>query len=329
MDGLMQRSIEFILALQASGRMLILPMQFFTFLGLENFFFLVLPAVYWCLDSVLGLQIGYLLILSNGLNFLFKLAFHGPRPYWVNPEINPLAGETSFGIPSGHAQNAAGIWGLMAHKIGTSWAYVLGFGIAFLVGFSRLMLGMHFPHDVLAGWLIGLILLLLFVRLWNPISDILIKQSLIRQILLGFAASLILAGLGIGTGYLLRNYELPTEWSTNAQLAGGLTPDPLSLEAILTSSGTLFGFAAGAALIRHIGGFQVKGSAWKRLLRYAIGLAGILILWRGLGLVFPRGEDIPGYMLRYFRYSLVGFWVTFGAPWFYIRFNLAPKPVLK
>jgi len=112
-------------------------------------------------------------------------------------------------------------------------------------------------------------------------------------------------------------------------MAGGLTPDPLSLEAILTSSGTLFGFAAGAALIRHIGGFQVTGSAWKRLLRYAIGLAGILILWRGLGLVFPRGEDIPGYMLRYFRYSMVGFWVTFGAPWFYIRFNLAPKPVLK
>ena len=64
----------------------------------------------------------------------------------------------------------------------------------------------------------------------------------------------------------------------------------------------------------------------KRALRYLIGLVGILIFWFGLGAIFPRQEEIISYVLRYFRYVLVGFWVSGGAPWVFLRFKLADKP---
>jgi hypothetical protein len=61
----------------------------------------------------------------------------------------------------------------------------------------------------------------------------------------------------------------------------------------------------------------------KRALRYIIGLAGVVILWMGLGAAFPRNEEIVSYSLRYFRYALVGFWVSGGAPWLFFRFKLS------
>ncbi len=328
MDYLIERGLELIITIQSWGDWLIAPMRFFTFLGLEEFFFLVLPAVYWTIDARLGLQIGYLLILSNGMNSIFKLLFHAPRPYWLSAQVRPWTIESSFGVPSGHAQNAVGIWGLMAYRIGRNWAYFLGFGIAFLVGFSRLFLGVHFPHDVIVGWLIGGVLLWLFIKLWKPVSNWLSTQSLGRQIGLAFLASFLIAGLGVAVGLGLQGYEIPQEWLANLITAGGGLPDPISLEGIITSAGTLFGFGAGAALINSLGGYATSGPLWKRILRYLLGLAGILILWRGLGGILPRGEEFIPYLLRYLRYALVGFWVSAGAPWlfFHIKLAAAPKP---
>jgi hypothetical protein len=71
-----------------------------------------------------------------------------------------------------------------------------------------------------------------------------------------------------------------------------------------------------------MGGFQAEGPIWKRALRYIVGLIGVVILWMVLGAVFPRQEELISYSLRYLRYALVGFWVTGGAPWLFLRFSL-------
>ena len=73
-----------------------------------------MPALYWCIDARLGLRVGMILLLSNGLNAVLKLAFHTPRPYWVDARVTGFAAESSFGLPSGHAQSAASVWGLLA-----------------------------------------------------------------------------------------------------------------------------------------------------------------------------------------------------------------------
>lgn len=58
---------------------------------------------------------------------------------------------------------------------------------------------------------------------------------------------------------------------------------------------------------------------------YVIGLIGVLILWMGLGEIFPRGDGFLFYTLRFIRYTLVGWWVTGGAPWIFIHFKIVEE----
>jgi hypothetical protein len=259
------------------------------------------------------------------VNSIFKVVFAAPRPFWVSSEVRAMSVETSFGVPSGHAQNAMAMWGIMAYGLGKRWAWVIAILLTFFIGLSRLYLGMHFIQDVLAGWLIGGLLLGAFVLVWNPVSAWILQRSLLQQIGLAFVMSLIIIALGAWNVDRLSGYVIPQEWMDNA-LRSGAAPDPISMENFLTSAGSFFGIAAGAAWIASRGGFQAAGPVEKRALRYVIGLIGILILWRGLGEVFPRDPNLISYILRYFRYTLVGLWIMAGAPWLFFHFKLANKP---
>ena len=320
--------IDWVLAVQSLGAWLALPMRFLSFLGDENFFFLVLPLLYWSVDSRLGLRVAFVLITSNFLNSFVKLVFALPRPYWISAQVQPLGSETTFGIPSGHAQNSVALWGIMADGIRKPWAWAAALGLAFLIGISRLYLGLHFAGDVVAGWLIGGLLLFAFVVLWDPFSAWIANQTFARQIVVAFLASLIMIGLGVWQATRLAGYILPPEWIDNA-LRAGEAPNPVSMENFITTAGTLFGLAAGLAWTASRGGYQADGLFVSRILRYGIGLIGILILWRGLGGIFPRDENLLSYLLRYFRYTLVGFWISAAAPWLFFHFKLSGKPKMQ
>ncbi|HSL29766.1 MAG TPA: phosphatase PAP2 family protein [Anaerolineales bacterium] len=325
MDTLAQSGIDWILAIQSLGAWLEPLMEFFTFLGYEDFFFIVLPLVYWSLDAGLGLRIAFILATSNYINAIAKVLFAAPRPYWVSAEVEPFSEESSFGTPSGHAQNAVANWGIMAASLNRRWAWAAAFVLAFLIGFSRLYLGMHFVHDVLVGWLIGLVLLFLFLRFWDPVARWLKEKTLGQQVLYAFVISILMVAVGLLVTLPMNAYVFPAEWTDNALRAGPL-PDPVSIEGILTSAGSFFGLAAGAAWIAARGGYSTAGPPAKRALRYIVGLVGIALFWYGLGEIFPRGETFVPLLLRYIRYTLVGFWVTAGAPWLFFHFKLAGEP---
>jgi membrane-associated phospholipid phosphatase len=324
MDILIQTGIDWIVSIQSLGSWLEWPMEFFTFLGEENFFFLVLPLIYWSIDAGLGLRIALILATSNYLNSIAKLLFAAPRPYWVSAQVKPFLAEHTFGIPSGHAQNAAALAGIIADwfSAGKRWVWVLAFVLTFLIGFSRIYLGLHFVHDVLAGWLMGYVILFAFIRFWDPVAAWLNTKTLLQQAMIAFMISLVMITIGALTTARLDGYIFPAEWVDNARRAGPV-PDPVSIETILTSAGSFFGLTAGMAWIAARGGYQVSGALEKRALRYVIGLIGIIILWFGLGQIFPRGETLIPLVLRYVRYALVGFWVTAGAPWLFFHFKLA------
>jgi len=325
MDFLLQTGVNWIVAIQSLGDWLEAPMKIFPFLGQEEFFFLILPLIYWSVDAGLGLKIAIILALSNNLQGIFKLLFADPRPYWVSARVKAFVAEGTFGLPSGHAQNAMALWGIMAAGIHKRWAWIVAFILAFLIGFSRIYLGVHFIHDVLAGWLIGGLLLWAVLWLWDPVAAWLKGKSLAQQIMIAFAVSMVFLTVGTWSAMRLDGYIFPEEWKVAALRAGPL-PDPVTIEGILTSAGSLFGLSAGVAWIGSRGGYQASGAVGKRALRYVIGLIGILILWFGLGQIFPRDETLISYILRYMRYSLVGFWVIAGAPWLFFHFKLAERP---
>jgi hypothetical protein len=129
--------------------------------------------------------------------------------------------------------------------------------------------------------------------------------------------------LGFGATSLRSGFQVPQMWNDNARLAGAELPAPVNPNSTFTSAGTFFGLAVGAAWIMSLGGYQAAGPIQKRALRYVIGLVGVLILYMGLGQIFPRNADLISYALRFVRYTLIGFWVAGGAPWVFKKIKLA------
>ncbi|MEW6031226.1 MAG: phosphatase PAP2 family protein [Chloroflexota bacterium] len=325
MDILVQNSIPMTAAMQGLEDWLIPIMEFFSFLGSEQFFLLVMPALYWCVDAGLGLRVGFILLLSSSLNNVFKLAFHGPRPFWVSTHVKAFAPETSFGMPSNHAQTAVGVWGTLAARPGRMWAWIAAAAVIALIGFSRVVLGVHFPQDVLAGWLIGGILLWAFQKFWRPVSARLAQMTFGAQVTLALVVSLTLILLGALTNLAWGGWVMPQEWIVNATANGGAVPDPLALSGLVSSAGALFGLAFGVSWMAARGGYSASGPGMKRALRYVVGVVGVLVFWYGLGAIFPRGEALLPYALRFIRYALVGAWIAAGAPRLFEKLQLTDK----
>jgi membrane-associated phospholipid phosphatase len=315
--------------LQSLGPWLQVIMKVFTNLGSEIFFILVMPAIYWCVDAYVGLRVGVMLLLSGTFNNIFKLLFRGPRPYWISDKVTPVVHESSFGIPSGHAMNSATVWGWMAVEAKKRWSTILALVIIFLIGFSRLVMGVHFLSDVLLGWLLGGILVLVFAKVNKPVGAWLKTLTYGKQILLAFASSTVMILLALAARSLHVEWQMPVEWAVRA---GEI--DPLSINGTLTMAGTWFGMLGGFAWLRHkYGIMSTKSPAWKLLIRYLVGLAGVLVIYLGLGQLFSMLSTTfelawVTALLRYIRYSLIGLWVSLLAPLLFKALKLAEiKPV--
>lgn len=315
------------LYLQSLGNWTYSIMKALSFLGQEEFFLVLMPFLYWCVDARLGLRVGMMLLLSNGVNGFLKVTFAGPRPYWLESSVEGVIGESSFGIPSGHAQIAASVWGYLAALIRKRGFTIVAILIIFLIGLSRLFLGVHFLRDVLSGWLIGALLVLLFIRLEPAFVRTISKWSF-RQKMLGILAGCTLLLIIFLVPFWLRDsYLLPQTWLNNALAdVPDVTPYPLSRDGVFTVIGTILGMLFGYTWFTHrYGVFNTEGSPPVVLLRFVLGLAGVLVLWFGLGQLFPRSEDLIGYGLRLFRYTLIGLWVSAVAPMIFMALKLAKR----
>jgi membrane-associated phospholipid phosphatase len=318
--------VELILFLQGLGRWPLVPMAIFTSLGNQAFYLLLLAILYWCINSQVGLRLGLLLMISGGINYLFKISLVSPRPYWYDARVLALSTEPTFGVPSGHAQQAVILWGMLAASARKSWAWWAAASMILLVSISRLYLGVHFPHDILLGWLIGIVLLIGFVSIEARIAGWFSNQKLWRQIVLAFIISIGLIGAALGVRLSLGDWELPEVWQ---QVAAQAAPDsrplePLSFAGVVSGSGAFFGLAAGAIWLEKKGGYSAWGTWKQRLLRLPIGTGGAGILYAGLGMLLPE-SGILAPILQYLLFFVLGFWFSGAAPLLFIYLRLAHK----
>ena len=326
MESIWAFEIEITKFLQGLGTWLQFPMELFTFLGNEEFYMLIMPALYWCVDPILGVRIGVMLVTSGTLNSTAKLLFKSPRPYWVDTQVQAFITESSFGLPSGHAMNSMSVWGLLAASLRKKAKRVIPVLVILLVGISRIYLGVHFTSDVLVGWLMGFLLLLVYLRSEKQITRWVKNISFSRFVVFMFLVALTAILINAGIISANRDWQIPSSWlATIAVTAPHSEIDPLSLDGTITNAAVFFGLVSGAMWFHRKGGFNAGGNWVLRLLRYVLGLAGVLVLWAGLGNVFPDSANLIGYSLRFVRYTLTGLWISAGAPLVFQKLGLLEK----
>ncbi|OFY96806.1 MAG: hypothetical protein A3K10_05465 [Bacteroidetes bacterium RIFCSPLOWO2_12_FULL_31_6] len=110
------------------------------------------------------------LVLSGVMSLILKYSIIRDRPFVSYPDIEKLseAGNSSF--PSGHTIEAFA----MAFAISTLFPY-LKFVIpvflwALLIAYSRMALGVHYPFDVLAGMVIGVLISYCTITVFNKVE---------------------------------------------------------------------------------------------------------------------------------------------------------------
>ena len=263
-----------------------------TYLGDETFYLLFMPLVYWCFDRRRGARLFILLLLSAYLNAIAKLMADQPRPFTFDKRVRAMVAAGGGGLPSGHTQNAVVVWGYLAAQARRkAWWLAAGF-LMVAIPVSRLYLGVHFPTDLIGGYLLGAVILILFLRLAPGFETWLGQHGSGTKILISLAGPILL---------MLLNWR----------------KDP----AVLASASVLMGVCTGFALERRYVGFSSKGAWWKKALRYLLGVVVLFGLWGGLKIVSAGLE--PAFLLRIVRYALVGLWGGLGAPWVFVRLKLA------
>ena len=151
--------------------------------GYPTFLILFLSFGYFYWSPEKFSRIAMLLFISGLINGFLKDYFQDPRPL-IEFMLDPRIGQ-SYGWPSGHAQIAVTLWGLIAIEFKNNWLTTFCVLMIGLVSFSRIYLGVHDIGDVFAGLLIGTIIL----TVWQLASiykfnDFLSKKLWIVTILL-------------------------------------------------------------------------------------------------------------------------------------------------
>ena len=147
--------------------------SFFSAFGEELLLVLILGFLYWGCDKKMGKAVGLNVLMGLIWNPMIKNVFLRRRPYFDHENIKILRvvdqnadpydiAAQGFSFPSGHSTNTVIAFGSLAvYKKRVVLFKVLAVVLPLLVGASRVILGVHYPTDVLAGWLLGAIVLVL------------------------------------------------------------------------------------------------------------------------------------------------------------------------
>jgi len=296
LENVLDWGIEVILWFQQFSPVLDWPFKSLTFLGDLEFFLILMPFIYWCLDRRTGVRLLILFLVSAYLNSIAKVLLNQPRPFQYDPRVKPLVPAEGGGLPSGHTQGAVVVWGYLASQSSRPARWVFAGILMIGIPLSRLYLGVHFPTDLIGGYILGALLLMMYLKLASKAETWLVQKGIFWQLMIAMVLPIFFILL------------CPRDALTS-----------------LNASSILFGFAPGVVIERRWIKFCAAGSLARRSLRLVVGLVILFGIWMGLRIAFAGCE--PAAVYRVVRYALVGLWGGLGAPWLFVRLKLAETEV--
>lgn len=116
--------------------------------------------------EIIMLSFGSAVIARLGIVALIRHFYYHPRPFLVIQNVHQLLPhdmESSF--PSGHMAFYFALATVLYHyhkKVG-----IVAFVLSGLMGFARIFVGVHWPFDIVAGMVVGIITALLVYKIYH------------------------------------------------------------------------------------------------------------------------------------------------------------------
>lgn len=279
-----------------------------TQLGGEVIFIVAAVVVFWCVSKWEGYYLMTIAFCGTVLNQFLKLICRVPRPWVRDPNFTIVesarAEATGYSFPSGHTQNAIGLFGGMARWGGRRWVRLGLTALALVIAFSRMYLGVHTPADVGVSLVLAAALVLGLYPLMRRAQE---KPRYMGYVL---AAMLVVSGAFV---VFVEAYGFSAD--TDAEnLASGIGNAWKML-------GAVAGMTLAWLLDRRYIHFETQAVWWVQVIKVAVGMALLLAIKSGLKaplLALLGHEGLAG-GVRYFLLVLVA-----GAVW-----PLAFRPMSK
>lgn len=250
----------------------------FDYFDRQEFLFVLIPIIWLCYGWKAGLRLFYVLLVSSLVNNALKEYFLSPRPFHLDPSLGIIQVK-GLGFPSGAAQTVILLSGLLITSCKGSWKWAVAFSYILLVSFSRVYLGVHFPTDILGGWVVGFILLVIYLYVRLPLEkklsrlrpgQLFLLSQLIPLCLIFTQPSIFMirygsVAMGIGVGLWVANcYNLILRLPKNRK---------------------------------------------EYVLRSLVGVLGLFSLYALSLLLLPSAAVVPSFM----RFFTLGLWVSLGS----------------
>lgn len=279
-----------------------------TQLGGEVIFIVAAVVVFWCVSKWEGYYLMTIAFCGTVLNQFLKLICRVPRPWVQDPNFTIVesarAEATGYSFPSGHTQNAIGLFGGMARWGGRRWVRLGLTALALVIAFSRMYLGVHTPADVGVSLVLAAALVLGLYPLMRRAQE---KPRYMGYVL---AAMLVVSGAFV---VFVEAYGFSAD--TDAEnLASGIGNAWKML-------GAVAGMTLAWLLDRRYIHFETQAVWWVQVIKVVVGMALLLAIKSGLKaplLALLGHEGLAG-GVRYFLLVLVA-----GAVW-----PLAFRPMSK
>ncbi len=251
-----------------------------TNLGSDYFYIGILLIGFWTIKKRESIIAAFVLLTTIVLNFWVKILIANPRPdqsYWYSTDIDA----PNYSTPSGHAQHSATFYGWLSLKVKTWWMVVISITLSFLIGISRVYLGVHYFEDVLIGWALGIAVPLLIFLFYQPLER---NLSRIREEYLYLGLFILSFALLIIQALVFPILPL----NDNFGAYGGM----------------VMGIAIAIPLEKRYVSFDIapfNGQKWRLVVRCLVGLILVIVSLAVLGLVMPSSDV----WLRALRYIII------------------------